>query len=117
MGTTEYAPDTVHLFSDKDSVPLEVVFAVFFPAVTGFTAGIAMSGDLKNSKKSIPLGTLLAIGVGLVIYLGLAIFIAFSVNSEVLKTDYNFLMKMALYTPAVVAGIWGATLSFCRPCQ
>lgn len=111
LGTTEYAPETVHLFSDEGSVPLEVVFAVFFPAVTGFTAGIAMSGDLKNSKKSIPLGTLSAIGVGLVIYLGLAIFIAFSVNTEVLKTDYNFLMKMALFTPAVVAGIWGATLS------
>ncbi|MDB4402694.1 amino acid permease [Algibacter sp.] len=111
LGTSEYTPETVHLFSDEGSVPLEVVFAVFFPAVTGFTAGIAMSGDLKNSKKSIPLGTLSAIGVGLVIYLGLAIFIAFNVNSEVLKTDYNFLMKMALFTPAVVAGIWGATLS------
>tara|TARA_R110002126_G_scaffold17372_1_gene67908 strand:- start:1399 stop:3585 length:2187 start_codon:yes stop_codon:yes gene_type:complete len=111
LGTSENAPEAVHLFSDEGAVPLEVVFAVFFPAVTGFTAGIAMSGDLKNSKKSIPLGTLSAIGVGLVIYLGLAIFIAFNVNSEVLKTDYNFLMKMALFTPAVVAGIWGATLS------
>ncbi|WP_339895499.1 amino acid permease [uncultured Algibacter sp.] len=111
LGTSENAPEAVHLFSDGGAVPLEVVFAVFFPAVTGFTAGIAMSGDLKNSKKSIPLGTLSAIGVGLVIYLGLAIFIAFNVNSEVLKTDYNFLMKMALFTPAVVAGIWGATLS------
>ena len=111
LGTSENTPEAVHLFSDEGAVPLEVVFAVFFPAVTGFTAGIAMSGDLKNSKKSIPLGTLSAIGVGLVIYLGLAIFIAFNVNSEVLKTDYNFLMKMALFTPAVVAGIWGATLS------
>tara|TARA_R110002096_G_scaffold46728_2_gene124991 strand:+ start:2651 stop:4834 length:2184 start_codon:yes stop_codon:yes gene_type:complete len=111
LGTTEYAPETLHLFSDKGSVPLEVVFAVFFPAVTGFTAGIAMSGDLKNPKKSIPLGTLSAIGIGLLVYVGLAIFIAFNVDSEVLKTDYNFLMKMALYAPAVVAGIWGATLS------
>lgn len=111
LGTTEYAPETVSLFSTEGSVPLEVVFAVFFPAVTGFTAGIAMSGDLKNPKKSIPLGTLSAIGIGLVVYLGLAVFVAFSVNSEILKTDYNFLMKMALFSPAVVAGIWGATLS------
>ena len=111
FGTTEFAPETVHLFTAEGSVPLEVVFAVFFPAVTGFTAGIAMSGDLKNPKKSIPLGTLSAIGVGLIVYLGLAVFIAFSVNSEVLKTDYNFLMKIALFAPAVVAGIWGATLS------
>ena len=111
FGTTEYAPETLNLFSDKDSVPLEVVFAVFFPAVTGFTAGIAMSGDLKNPKKSIPLGTLSAIGIGLLVYVNLAVFIAFTVDSEVLKTDYNFLMKIALYAPAVVAGIWGATLS------
>lgn len=111
LGTTEYAPETVNLFSTEGSVSLEVVFAVFFPAVTGFTAGIAMSGDLKNPKRSIPLGTLSAIGIGLVVYLGLAVFIAFNVNSEVLKTDYNFLMKMALFAPALVAGIWGATLS------
>jgi hypothetical protein len=70
-----------------------------------------MSGDLKDPKKSIPKGTLLAIAVGLLVYLGLAIFLAFSVNSEVLKTDYNILMKIALFAPAVLAGIWGATLS------
>ena len=111
FGTSEYAPQTVSLFSTGSSVPLEVVFAIFFPAVTGFTAGIAMSGDLKDPNSSIPKGTLLAIGTGLIVYLGLAIFIAYNVNSEVLKTDYNFLMKIAIFSPAVVAGIWGATLS------
>ena len=111
FGTSEFTPATVPLFSTEGAVPLEVVFAVFFPAVTGFTAGIAMSGDLKDPKRSIPVGTLLAIGVGLLVYLALAVFIAYNVNSEVLKTDYNFLMKIALFAPAVVAGIWGATLS------
>jgi len=111
FGTSEFEPETVKMLATKSTVPLEVVFAIFFPAVTGFTAGIAMSGDLKNPKKSIPIGTLLAIGVGLIIYLGLAVFIAYSVNSEVLKTDNNILMKIALFAPAVVIGIWGATLS------
>ena len=111
FGTSEYVPETVQLFSNKDSVSLEIVFAVFFPAVTGFTAGIAMSGDLEDPKKSIPTGTLAAIGVGLIVYLSLAVFIALNVNTDVLKSDYNFLMKMALFAPAVVAGIWGATLS------
>jgi amino acid transporter len=111
FGTTDFAPETVNLFSNEDSVPLEVVFAVFFPAVTGFTAGIAMSGDLKDPKRSIPLGTLLAIGVGLVVYIGLAVFLAYGVNSDLLKSDYNILMKIAIFAPAVVAGIWGATLS------
>jgi len=111
FGYSNYEPETVKMFSTENSVPLEVVFAIFFPAVTGFTAGIAMSGDLKDPKKSIPVGTLLAIGVGLVIYLVLAIFLAYNVDSEILKTDYNILMKIAVFAPAVVAGIWGATLS------
>ena len=111
FGNSEFVPQTVKMFSTEGAVPLEVVFAIFFPAVTGFTAGIAMSGDLKDPKKSIPVGTLLAIGVGLIIYVVLAIFLAYNVNSEELKTDYNILMKIALFAPAVVAGVWGATLS------
>ena len=111
FGASDFTPSTIHLFSDDTSVPLEVVFAVFFPAVTGFTAGIAMSGDLKDPKKSIPKGTLYAIGVGLLVYILLAVFMAYTIDAEVLKTDYNVLMKIALFAPAVVAGIWGATLS------
>ena len=111
FGTSDFVPHTVNMFSTKGSVPLETVFAIFFPAVTGFTAGIAMSGDLKDPKKSIPVGTLLAIGTGLIVYIGLAIFMAYAIDSETLKSDYNILMKIALFAPAVVAGIWGATLS------
>ena len=111
FGNSESAPETVNMFGSGGSASLEVVFAIFFPAVTGFTAGIAMSGDLEDPKKSIPVGTLWAIGVGLVVYITLAVFIAYSVDPELLKTDNNILMKIALFAPAVVAGIWGATLS------
>lgn len=111
FGTRDLVPETVSMVATEGAVPMEIIFAVFFPAVTGFTAGIAMSGDLKDPKKSIPKGTLWAIGVGLVVYICLAIFIAVSIDSETLKSDYNILMKMALFSPAVVAGIWGATLS------
>ncbi|MCW5519415.1 amino acid permease [Aureitalea sp. L0-47] len=111
IGSSEFTVDSIPLFSTTDSVPLEIVFAVFFPAVTGFTAGIALSGDLKDPKKSIPRGTLFAIGTGLTVYLGLAAFLAFTVDPEMLKSDYNILMKIAFFAPAVVAGIWGATLS------
>ncbi|WP_282071143.1 amino acid permease [Polaribacter atrinae] len=111
FGSHNFTPQTVSMFSTEGSVPLEVVFAIFFPAVTGFTAGIAMSGDLKDPKNSIPKGTLLAIGVGLIVYLVLAVFIAYTIDSEVLKSDYNILMKIAFFAPAVIAGVWGATLS------
>lgn len=111
FGTSDYVPEKVNLVASKGSISMEMVFAVFFPAVTGFTAGIAMSGDLKDPKRSIPMGTLMAIGVGLLVYIILAIVIAFKVDAETLKGDYNILMKIALFAPAVVAGIWGATLS------
>lgn len=111
LGTWEFAPQAGTVFSGAESAPLEMVFAIFFPAVTGFTAGIAMSGNLQDPKKSIPLGTIAAITVGFVVYIGMAIFLAYAVNSELLKTDYNVLMKIALFSPAVVAGVWGATLS------
>ena len=111
FGTTEFAPASINLLPTEGSVPLEMVFAIFFPAVTGFTAGIAMSGDLEDPKRSIPMGTLMAIGVGLFVYIALAIFLAFAVDPSLLKSDYNILMKIALFAPAVVAGIWGATLS------
>ncbi|HKJ06177.1 MAG TPA: amino acid permease, partial [Flavobacteriaceae bacterium] len=111
FGHSNYEPQTANLWVSESSVPLTVVFAIFFPAVTGFTAGIAMSGDLKEPKRSIPVGTLAAIGVGLLIYIALSVFLALNVDAEALKSDYNILMKIALFAPAVVAGIWGATLS------
>ncbi len=73
-----------HLQPAANGASVAVVFGVFFPAVTGFTAGVNMSGDLQNPKASIPKGTLLAIGVGLVVYVGLAVFLAYRVNPKLL---------------------------------
>ena len=111
FGSTESTPQSIPFFGGEGSVSLEVVFAIFFPAVTGFTAGIAMSGDLKDPKKSIPTGTIAAIVVGFVVYIALAVFIAYNIDGSALRGDYNILMKFAVFAPAVVAGVWGATLS------
>ena len=48
---------------------LWIVFAVFFPGVTGFLAGIAMSGDLKTPGISIKEGTIYSVFTGLAVYL------------------------------------------------
>ncbi len=95
----------------NDSVSFEYVFSIFFPAVTGFTAGVAMSGDLKNPKKDIPLGTITAIVVGFIVYILLALGFGFYVKRDLLLTDFNVAMKIAWSSPLVVAGVWGATLS------
>ncbi len=98
--------------SPATSAPsLQLLFAVFFPSVTGFTVGVAMSGDLKNPKESLPKGTLWAIFIGLIIYLGLATLFALFVNRDLLLTDSSFLQKVAFLPVLVLAGIWGATIS------
>jgi len=89
----------------------QAVFAIFFPAVTGFTAGVAMSGDLKDPKRDIPFGTMLSIITGMVIYLALAIGFYFFIDQDILLKNYNFLMTMAFIPLLVIAGVWGATLS------
>lgn len=88
-----------------------VLFGIFFPAVTGFTAGVNMSGDLKNPKQSIPRGTMLAIGTGLLVYVGLAVFLALRVPRDKLLENPTILVDVARVDWVVLGGIWGATLS------
>lgn len=108
---SDFSATEVALTTAPNAPDLIVLFAIFFPAVTGFTAGVAMSGDLKSPKDSIPKGTLLAIGVGFLVYVSLAIMFAVFVDRAVLISDTNFLLKVAWFSPLVIAGIWGATLS------
>ncbi|XP_006810477.1 solute carrier family 12 member 2-like, partial [Neolamprologus brichardi] len=49
------------------------VFAIFFPAATGILAGANISGDLADPQMAIPKGTLLAILITGIVYLGVAI--------------------------------------------
>ncbi|MDL2239992.1 hypothetical protein LJC73_07320, partial [Bacteroidales bacterium OttesenSCG-928-L14] len=104
-------PDTPNLLSITNQLPFMVMFGIFFPAATGFTTGVAMSGDLKDPKKSIPVGVMSAIITGFVLYIGLAICIAFFVDRDLLLSDTNFLSKIAWNPTLVYLGIWGATLS------
>ena len=88
-----------------------VVFAVFFPAATGIMAGANMSGELKDPTRSIPVGTLWAIGISFIIYMGLAYWIARSATTEELLTNYNIMIDKSLFPPLVIAGVLGATFS------
>lgn len=87
------------------------VFAVFFPAATGIMAGANMSGELKNPRKSIPIGTLSAIGLSLIIYLALAYWLARSAPTSELLENYTVMIDKAAWGPAVLAGLLGATFS------
>jgi amino acid transporter len=56
---------------DGQLLPLSffALFAIIFPAFTGMTAGVGLSGDLKDPGKSIPLGTLAGTIIGMVVYI------------------------------------------------
>lgn len=111
LGKHDMVPQTALVGSATNSLPWIALFAIFFPAVTGFEAGVSMSGDLANPKKSIPLGTISAIVVGLVVYIGLVLFFSLTVDRNALINDSGILLNISFYSPLVVAGIWGATLS------
>uniref|UniRef100_A0A6J0TFJ5 Solute carrier family 12 member 2 isoform X2 n=1 Tax=Pogona vitticeps TaxID=103695 RepID=A0A6J0TFJ5_9SAUR len=49
------------------------VFAIFFPAATGILAGANISGDLADPQSAIPKGTLLAILITTIVYIGIAV--------------------------------------------
>ena len=91
-----------------------ILFAIYFPAVTGITAGINMSGDLKNPMQSIPAGTLGAIGVGFTVYLIQIILCGGAYSRELLiERPYLVLVENALFGAGflVAAGMFAATLS------
>lgn len=87
------------------------IFAVFFPSVTGILAGINMSGNLRNPRKDIPTGTLLAVFVGLILYVGLATWLAFKATPSELVENFTIVVDKAYYGPAILAGILAATFS------
>ncbi len=88
-----------------------VIFAIFFPAVTGFTQGVSMSGDLKDAGKSLPHGTFTAVGVSIVVYFLAAIVFAASLPSETLIGEYGSMKRVAVVEYLIIAGVIAATLS------
>ncbi len=91
--------------------PFWVLFAIFFPAVTGFTQGVSMSGDLKDPGKSLPMGTFFAVGISIVVYFGAAILFAGVLSREYLARDYASMWGVARFGFLIDAGVIAATLS------
>jgi len=94
-----------------DTRPFWILFAIFFPAVTGFTQGVSMSGDLKDPGKSLPNGTFAAVGLSIVVYVVAAVLFAASLPADILSTDYNAMKRVAAIDALVLAGVIAATLS------
>ncbi len=98
--------------SPSGELPFWVGFAIFFPAVTGVMAGLGLSGDLRDSLKSIPRGSILAVLVGFVVYLSLPIFLAMSADSSSLQQDSLIWLRIAPFGALIIMpGLFGAIFS------
>ncbi len=91
--------------------PFWVAFAIFFPAITGFTQGVAMSGDLKTPSRSITRGTFAAIGLSTVVYLFVIFTFAAAVPLGELRDDTAIMRRLAVAPAFVDVGVIAATLS------
>lgn len=88
MGSTEHSQ--THSFSllspgKGDMDQFFLVFAIIFPAFTGMTAGVGLSGDLKKPGKSIPIGTILATVTGMIMYFFIVWKLTSSASLETLR--------------------------------
>ncbi len=115
LGSTEYSQ------TDHDINPLKgsglgdaffIWFAICFPGFTGMTAGVGLSGDLKNPSRAIPIGTMLATVAGMIIYIGIVYKLAISASPEELATDQLIMSKIAIGGAIIIPlGLAAATFS------
>jgi amino acid transporter len=114
MGTSppEMRPDGIPLVSNlADPDPFMLVFAIVFPAFTGMTAGVGLSGDLENPRRSIPLGIMSATLTGMIVYVLVVVKLAISADSVALAEDQLIMSRIAVWGPIIPIGLACATLS------
>ncbi|MCU0457882.1 MAG: amino acid permease [Bacteroidales bacterium] len=89
-----------------------IVFAIVFPAFTGITAGVGLSGDLRNPARAIPMGTILATFTGLVVYILVIWKLSVSATPEEMLENQLIMGKIALGGAVIVPlGLAASTIS------
>ncbi|MCK4661632.1 MAG: hypothetical protein KAT68_02100 [Bacteroidales bacterium] len=115
LGKTDYSffAENKTLISDfRNSDSFFKVFAICFPAFTGMTAGVGLSGDLKNPGKSIPIGTTLATIMGMILYVFIAWKLTISASPNDLVSNQLIMGKIALFGVFIIPlGLAASTIS------
>ena len=114
LGKTDYSLTASGIFSQplKGMDNFFIVFAICFPAFTGMTAGVGLSGDLRNPGKSIPWGTLSATIVGMIVYVFIVWKLATSVSPDDLVEHQLIMSHIAIYGFLVIPlGLAASTIS------
>ena len=99
LGTTEYGINSGNKIPAGDLRNMNdffIVLAIVFPAFTGMTAGVGLSGDLRNPAKSIPRGTIFATIAGMLIYIDVIYKLAISASTEDMLSNQLIMSKIAV---------------------
>ena len=111
-GSESMQPGGLNLTARVDEADrFGTVFATCFPAFTGMIAGLGLSGDLKNPRRSIPLGTIGATLAGMVIYVLVAVKLARSASPEALAANQFIMVDISMWGPVIYIGLGAAALS------
>nr|CAH0110941.1 unnamed protein product [Daphnia galeata] len=126
-----FGPD--YQYSEGKEHSFFTVFSVFFPAATGILAGANISGDLKDPQNAIPKGTMLAIVITSLTYIGFAIICGATMMRQAtgniedlyngtltnctegcdwgLQNSFQVIELVSAFGPLIYAGCFAATLS------
>ncbi|XP_017546807.2 solute carrier family 12 member 2 isoform X1 [Pygocentrus nattereri] len=91
------------------------MFSIFFPAATGILAGANISGDLADPQMAIPRGTLLAILITGLVYMGVAVSAGACIVRDATGVEHNGTLSADLTNCTGAACRFGYDFSSCRP--
>lgn len=115
LGESEYAATSSFSLYDaelRNPQDFFIVFAIVFPAFTGMTAGVGLSGDLKRPSRSIPIGTILATFSGLIVYFFIVYKLAQSASVEDLLQHQLIMKNIAIGGAFIIPiGLAASTIS------
>jgi len=115
LGKTEHSAEATYtlesaVFRNRES--FFIVFAIIFPAFTGMTAGVGLSGDLRKPSRSIPLGTTIATFTGMIIYFFVVFKLASSASIDDLTNNQLVMGKIAIGGSVIIPlGLAASTIS------
>jgi amino acid transporter len=115
LGSPEYTPShssTFLFFEFRNTNDFFIVFAIVFPAFTGMTAGVGLSGDLKKPSRSIPLGTISATLIGMFLYVLITWKLTVSASPDDLLSEQLVMGRIAVLGWLIIPlGLAASTIS------
>ena len=115
MGVTQFGSGaslhTPQLWGSFEDVSFWVLFAIFFPGATGIKVGASMSGALESPRKSIPRGTLAAVGTAFLVYVGMAVWYSVVADPATLRAERLIVLERAAVGELVLAGLLASTFT------